>query len=1403
MNTLKHILTVALALLCFQGQAQTIPIDVQQQVVVGASNIQATVPSLEITEEHGPYIAPLRKKVYHARLASLLDLGADYELGAIDFKAILEYRVFYFQGGTQMGATPIQSLEVDASKPEILKLYDFKVELDNQTVDEIRLQASSITFVDNAGVAIPPSDLLTYLEANVRWTCSYEISYGIDVRLESNGLMANAPVITPKNLSPLVNRLQTFTWTPNNSFSNYEFQLLRLYNVSPSNAYNFREVEAVVDWSKALKVETQTSDPSLTLAIAEGTGFYLWRVRPIGNYFDGGMANSNNYGAWSTSAVQGSTMNFGTNLSTLDVFYYTDPDHEINWSYSRVFTEGDNADGVRTAEGIAYADGLGRGRQQQAYMATENQVMVGQSIPDYNGGAGISVLPVPLPGHLEGYKVGLVQTMSDDLVPVPVLYTAKYYDQTSNYLAPQEVIQSSGTPHEYYAGGVAGVADAEGYPFARSIAKNDGTGRVAEVSGVGKVHSLGTRTNGQGRTTRILYGSPSDDELIRIFGDEAPLAASVLKTITIDPNDVVSVTYTSKEGHVIATALGAYHTGINLEDVDQAPAQPLVVNNTTTEGHYTENRFFSNRRLVLSELTYVDMVYRFLCQSASWGCQNNGECKYNIRFHLYDITSGENFMTASTVMDVGADCNGGGEIVPDYTQMQWLNSANGVAPPASTSTSTTYQLHLPAGEYMLVKEVWSDLDDDFVDQKVDNVYNEIGPLLAVITGWLDGYNNAEDQAGFGDELDALNLALTHADANAVASGYTPYTNPLYQAFFEPVESAFGIDPVFVYNPDIVFEYDEDDATNDPGQLTYDTPCCGPKSIDIGRANKCVECDAIELARVNGTLTMGSSELDLFMQYVADKQMPFLWADMAPGFSEFSMKFMLVNMLNSKYYTGYSKEVGTVRYQADMQPDGSLLENAYLHLDPDPNPLAEFNYGVKDIIVAWKQAVDLYFELLGMTFEDSDIYSSVDDDQGKSSAPDDDGTSENMFDDVDMFESSEALNWLLNAYISVKMYFFSKNDGLITAERQGTLVTLPYLFMQAAGYQYAGIIDDNVDVAATFPDYLGLETYANYDLNTDEPAIDAAWPAASWPGVHEERAPYITIVRSGEADKYELFYPNTLRPEWMFKYYVHNSEYLGSLPHIDDTNEYLKRLKHVELSYAYEDPEVGCTPVCYSPAQPYSHSDWDMATRLTFYNVTKFASDETMTPADLVLIQSDDCSSYDLSAMVTDRLAAADLGVEYRRSEIKQRISAMLAENCYELVECALVGDPSQISEAELELMVQAVIDRAHEEIDSIRLNPIAPYPSCNTGTPCYIIDESGVCQSIGQIDVILFAPCHQSRLDQIRDWSFIPAMAPLAGCTNSPPLPTWYGETDDNCPVDPNNSNGEPVSPSYPVTINN
>ncbi len=327
--------------------------------------------------------------------------------------------------------------------------------------------------------------------------------------------------------------------SPCTSTRNYQFQMLKVNE------------DEIIDWSRALTIELKNLETtSFPLNIMDGSGYYIWRVRAIGNKYEGGFGNNKNWGNW--SSITGFTD--GTVFDTLSVssqnyiFKHSQTDESINWIYNRSFqeTNADDISGFNSTEQITYVDGLNKAKQSQVLVNSSSASIVNQTIYDYTGRPALNTMPVPLTSknHFE-YSHSLVKDISSGI------YEASDFDQNSNLLNPSPVDQSGAMG--YYDSYT--LPGSFGYPYSRSIYTFDNLSRVKEQSGVGSVMRI--QTSNDRHTTRNQYTSVADDELTRIFGNEAPDAERVKKTITIDPNGSKSVTYLDEDDKVIATCLSA------------------------------------------------------------------------------------------------------------------------------------------------------------------------------------------------------------------------------------------------------------------------------------------------------------------------------------------------------------------------------------------------------------------------------------------------------------------------------------------------------------------------------------------------------------------------------------------------------------------------------------------------------------------------------------------------------------------------------------------------------------------------------------------------------------------------------------------------------------------------------
>lgn len=558
------------------------------------------------------------KVIDKAELNILLNTGADYEYGKNSFNTAVEVEVIGWDNVSGTGNQIVnyrQQLQIDESAPEQLfnidftpqhpLIHRFEVILHNYNPDPV-------------------------VSDNIRLEVFYTEVFKYDVH-------STSPLITSVTTVPPiagVNR-RTFSWTACEKFPNYEFQLLRLFNNNPANTTNQTVVQANIDWNKALTIETQSSATSITISVVEGTGYYVWRVRPIGNYYEGDIANNQNWGAWSAtpSFNQGNTvqMNFGSGTSPYPyVFYYTQFDEDLNFIYSRFFAE----EG-KIKESITYANGLLQVQQNQVYLESQNDVVVSQTVMDFTGRPALSSLPVPVNNKVSlGYEpLFMKNALSGGL------YTAEDFDADANYQNPEAVSSTAGSNFDYYSANNSDiqVPNAEGYPYSRTRFYSNGVNQVKESGGPGETHRI--KNTGASRTQRTLYSGVADAELIRIFGDEAPSSKSVHKVISIDANNVASVSYISKEGNAIATCLSI--NGINplLDPLpSQANAAFSVADTLTGDIPYGPTGTQTSTTVAFVEPTTIRLHYEITAATIEDLClEYCTTCDYKIEFIVQNV----------------------------------------------------------------------------------------------------------------------------------------------------------------------------------------------------------------------------------------------------------------------------------------------------------------------------------------------------------------------------------------------------------------------------------------------------------------------------------------------------------------------------------------------------------------------------------------------------------------------------------------------------------------------------------------------------------------------------------------------------------------------------------------------
>ncbi len=603
------------------------------------------------------------RQLRSGRLDVKLERNDDYEYaGTANFTAAVKFRVSrVMTGGATVPYAPV-TLTIDQNGPEQLYHIDYA---DSLNIYEL---------IDHFDIKVMPPPPVAITQ-DLRLVASYHDTYAVDAHRigDPTAALVEIQPIRPqggiKRTNPVL-----FQWDLATScvdtFPNYQFQLLRLHNTDTSAAYTratdaHTKVKAVVDWSQALTVETGGSKRELKLTLAEGTGYYIWRVRPIGNVYDGELADDRNWGVWSTSPADGDVLNFTspTDANLPDyAFYYHQFDNDKNWSYSRAFTEG-----LRVAEGMVYANRSLQAEQTQVKAQSDAHVLVNQTVYDNTGRAAVQSLAAPVDSADAGY----FGYMDSPLMVQQGAYRAKHFDNDNTITTPTAA--DAGAVQEYFSSANADktVGDAEGYPFAQVRFYGDGTGRALESGSVGKQLSIAGNAAGRKRSAKVYYSGVSSMELVDIFGDEAPADTSVYKVLSLSPNKVTNVQYYSKEGQVIATCLQAEMLDTLLMglDYERGATGGLLIRDTIAGRRRTGvYEFNSSKRLSFTQPTTVELNYEILPDVLEEsGCANLCKtCDYEVTLIVHDVEKPEN--TVSYPISIPqASCTGVEKVQRQYT----------------------------------------------------------------------------------------------------------------------------------------------------------------------------------------------------------------------------------------------------------------------------------------------------------------------------------------------------------------------------------------------------------------------------------------------------------------------------------------------------------------------------------------------------------------------------------------------------------------------------------------------------------------------------------------------------------------------------------------------------------------
>lgn len=589
-------------------------------------------------------------------LFAKLDFGEVYPFAALDVSAAVHFSIRAYDQtiGGNIVFDKNDTLKINNLSPENLWQYEYSEDLN--TIKRFEITPDYITSTAPAGKE-------SEVQAAINLSVAYQSTYSIDV---SNNVVTN-------NL-PTIGNPTILSWTNNNcNVFGYELQYMRLYNIRDSYAQNAQTCETVINWNEASSIHIEGNQTSISLTLSEGTGYYAWRVRPIGNLY-GGFGDSRDWGNWSTPIQymqQDYLLNITspTSIGQNHILFYNQFDEDKNFIHSQVFSEGN-----RIHETIQYANGLGNLRQSQAKSLGSDFVLMSQALEDYAGRSSIAAMGVPVTTNALGYHENLLQHNGE-------LYGPKHFDEDTNYNDPLPI--NGGEVANYYSDNNPDVTvpSAEGYPFARTLFYKDGLSSPKESSGVGKTHRINNDSTIISRTNRVIFADVAEMELIRVFGDEAPKASTVQKTIRLDPNKVGMVEYIGINGKTIATCLTNSDGAIHMDQLESSESVHIVDTLPVSKKSdpYTLRSSKSFGFIVPTE---VVINYTFAGDEISNLCANYcATCDYNLTLNIVNLET--NQKTEILNHSIGQiDCSTPATFtMPQYTKM------------------------MESGSYLLVKEI--------------------------------------------------------------------------------------------------------------------------------------------------------------------------------------------------------------------------------------------------------------------------------------------------------------------------------------------------------------------------------------------------------------------------------------------------------------------------------------------------------------------------------------------------------------------------------------------------------------------------------------------------------------------------------------------------------------------------
>ncbi len=1340
----------------------------------------------------------------NSRIQISIVAGDDFKYGFANYNLTAGVDDIYF-GGTIIKKNA--SFELTDSKPEAG--FNFEVSSLMKTATDVSLTGNGQLSYNFTGSPSPSAAnsllLLNSLKVRIRITTELRTS---------TSSIANVPYVCIGDLPVSNGKQYKFTWNVVESgttgpvydvaFAGYEFQLLRLYNRDISTTTY--PITAEVDWSKALTIQLTGEKREVALAINEGEGYYMWRTRVVGSSYDGGFANPYNYGEW--HQVSPTQMVLHPTTPSNYVFYFNDAnDASRNTISTRYFSENNSRKEV-----VQYGTYLNQPKQTQVYIPSKDITIISNNIYDYSGRSAVSVLPYAKDNNgqavFRGYEPG-VTTVGYGSAIKP--YTADNFDRDSKIYNADEM---TGSVRNYYSGGIVKpegtypIPDAQGYPYSRTVFFADKTDRHLESSGPASKLRM---TKDDPHTTRTYYSNPSEIELIRVFGAEAPKKEDILKTVVVDPNNTATVTYTNKMGKVIATCLSDNPGNDNLlgigENIETVPDK-FTVWESVPENQLSQGNLVAAKRLSFHEPTDVYFSYKCNFNEISVGCAE-GNCTYDIVYSIINVDDpSKSFKTVPETVN----CSAADSTMPDWSTVQYANPGTTCTACSCSTALSCFQniytvvspkagsafsgLKIPAGNYIFEKILMPTADGKnsananlIARQKKITIFTQaINILIKGITGDA-----------------ALGVFYTEI-ADIRLHGFDP-SNTLYSTIPGIGEYSTTDFPMAEYGINTLDEAgtpttEEEDIASISVITPYNTAgsggggggCCGgPVSLSLKglKKMKSYKCNTDEEGVwANYQHTTPRKDYD-FYGYLADniealmirsyeakgQAIPVdlndkindrLTQDLngyvfhgATGTVDHEFNAMIFHMLNDKYYTGkaHYDDVNDKWYKANE--DGTLIL-------PKEEAILTTQYSCSDLWDCWIAVVGTYTDAMEVMGAPT-----------KSIADSSDKT-DNKFDDA--FDNNEAVDmgplmkWIVSRKLSSEMRKQEKveiKSGLVTQ------------FLECAKYKFAQIIvhdgsssgvvsnyspDNVINTSPTpTPIYIGpagdrLEFY--YGDKSQTPDLVPHYKLSTGPAFPSGSGwdeyipnPVAPMQSRGYHKTHGVLHPNLKDKIFAFKYFEYNDEnvFVDEEEAGGSCRTGVYNNSGAEMASCFYAEPAAIT-LCNPSRCVYGHETWSSSQRTAMFLILR---DMPPPPTDSELgiveeantdIEEVDCNnSTEIETQyATPYKSSCEAACEERRANFRAAVMGKLKERCYDIGGCGA----NAISYAQIDKISSELVSKCKGEFCDITASDFTcTVVSCTTIT----------CQPITYTSVVM-KECKQLMMEQAKYWGFDVDFPAATGC---------------------------------------